>query len=540
MAQTSVAVARYPMRWLLVWGAIVALAASPWLITRRAPAARAPMPHAGAADWFYVVRLPEMPREEAELASAVAQVDGWLQALHDRGFVPMRLSEVQHRRAQGVALPPRTVVLLITPGYRRTYLALAPLFAQRGWPAGMVTDQQAIDQSDRHYVSQHDLSLMQQGGLWDVGLFQDGQMNASFQLTSPESQPKPSAWAWSQQAGRRALNREVSLRGLACLHAQLAWNASELLDRLLTEEPIKGQVYLTMRSTSPPRWEIAQDGIASQAEGLITVQAPRDARSSTIMWPSTIGCRDFQLELATTSLVGELWLLLRTDAWAQQSVRVGFAEQQILIEQEHDGRRERLATLAVPPLRHVPFRARLLLQGDRLQIDLDGQPLPACRLRAAPTSDHGIIKLMVYDKVRGAARLDTLRLLLTPLTNPDASSFGRNASRVAALPRPLASVVVGRSGFVRRLVYKNSQVVNHLVLDGKELVTDRRSHHELRTTNDDRGGGPATQSRGAEAPRQDDPRWRGSPAGRWSRREVPRDANRAAERRALHSSVEEA
>ena len=378
------------------------------------------------ADWFLMVRIPEVPREPWMAKLAQERFESWLAALAEHGFTPALLSEVQRRLAEGSGLPEKTVVMVFDPGYRGTYETLAPVLEKYQYPTVWLTDRAALRRGGRRYLSHHAVRVMKKSKLWEVGFYQ--RRSATFTLESYRATRAPRAHrtlSWHPDCGRMALNRGVGLRALNRLNVNLFWTPQELVNRLLAEAPIRGTAYLTAREIQGRTWGMAVEVSSGNEAPRFRLCTRPDARSATISWPSTLGPKNLQLELRLASLVGELWVFLCSDRQTGQNLRVGFRADAVVVEQDSQGQQRQLASFSWPEPRIDGFAATLHLGGRRLRVSVNGKALPELVVPEATESERAMVEIMVYDQVRGAACAESVSLVFTSL--PD--DLMRTASR---------------------------------------------------------------------------------------------------------------
>ena len=410
---------RYAIQWGLI--GVLAVAGIAWALwSSRPPAYHTEIPAISAeegAGWFLVIRIPEVPPNELDAAAARTQVAGWLAKLREAGFWPMRLSTVLSRLNRGESLPPRTVVLLFHPGYRHTYETLAPVFEEHRCPVVWLTDRKAVRHADRRYLSQHALRNLEASDLWDVGWYESSSDAKALRFELAQWTPArgwPRSFLLNLQAGHLALNRTNGTRSLVRLNVVPTWTAQDLVDRLLAEAPIDGPAYLTARLIGSRMWGIGLDADADASSPPFTVEAPLDSRAASVSWSGTLGTPDLLLNLNLVSRSGELWLLLRSDQRGQ-ALRIGFTDEAILIEQDHENRRTQLASVSTTSLLNSPMNAVVRLQDRSLELSINDEPVITLEDRLTPASPDGIVELVAYDKVRGAAAVDVAALVFQPL-----------------------------------------------------------------------------------------------------------------------------
>src|SRR5262249_15227164 len=157
---------------------------------------------------------PEVPSSTDEVDLIQRSFARRLDTLEREGFHPVLLSDVHRHLTQGAGLPSKPVVLVFDPGHRHTFDTLQPILKQRHCPAVWLTDEEALQNGDRRYISNHTARRMAQSNLWDVGIYQSGRGLVIHNLTA-------GAWTvngdrhavWSPLAGTSGYNAADRLRG---------------------------------------------------------------------------------------------------------------------------------------------------------------------------------------------------------------------------------------------------------------------------------------------------------------------------------------
>lgn len=412
----------YGFQWLVVVVMVAGLVWiwSPWRQQRSWPYPPHLAPGEGV-EWFLTIRIPEVPNDEGETAAAKVQVASWLDGLQQAGFQPMLLSTVLSRLERGLKLPKKTLVVLFHSGYRHTYETLAPIFEQRQCPAVWLTDWRALQQADRRYLSRHALNQLKRSGHWDVGWYR----------RPLDAQPDRLAVELVGTGGWRVTPRHVVLdlrmiqsalnqvgQGqplLTHLPARPPWSAQELVDRLLAEVPIDNTAHLTARRVGPRIWGLAVDAHATADRQPFALTVPMDTRATALSWACTSGHNDLVLDMNLLARFGDLWVLLRSNSFLGQGIRVGFTKDAILVEQDVGGVRTKLAETPWPAGAQDRLMATIILHHDHLAISVNDQPVLAVGSLAPPADRHGVVELVLSDKIRGAAGIESASFVLVPL-----------------------------------------------------------------------------------------------------------------------------
>lgn len=407
-------------RYLRQWAASLALLASAALVYslyRRAGAPDVRRQYAGgSADWFLILRMPEVPFTAPQASAVRYRFGQWLDALSDSGFKPIFLSQARRSLLRRARLPEKAVVLLFEPGYRQTYEALSPMLERLRFPASWITDAGALERLDQRYLSLHAVRRMRDSGLWEIGSFRSS--SATFTLDAfwgSEGGPA-TALAWRGETGRHALNRASGLGSLDRLNVNVAWTGRQFIERLRAEIPVQGASYLGTTRILGRWWGVAIATASVQTPPLFDLQALPDGRSAYVGWHGTSGLDDFRLELRALSVVGELGLHLRYDHESDSGIKVRFSPGAVLVERSRgEGRGDLLANISWSTRPGGSLDCSLELDGPRLRLFLPAARPYAINLPPDPgNAGRGVVALMVYGNIRGTARAKSVGLLVTP------------------------------------------------------------------------------------------------------------------------------
>ena len=385
-----------------------------------------PRPYAGpgkpGVDYFMVIRVPELPKDDVGIAGQTERVADWLDSTIASGFKPILLSDALARLKHGEPLPEKSLVFAFTHSYRPTVDTIKPLFESRGAPALWLSNRIGLETSDERFVSPHEWKLMRRSRQWDLGTY--GGSSRTFVLDGRGAERPLS---WDPDSGRFALNRASEMPKLRFLSVQLSWTGRQLLDRLYSELPLRERTRLT--AVQMLKWQLGTPVYDAQSPGSFTVSAPPRRRSGAVRWLGAEWAPDGAMQVSAKELIGELWVGLRTLPDGS-SLRVGFTEDRWVVELSFEGRDKRL--LAVP-WRYKKKRAidaAIVWRGERLVVRTEGQS----RELAVPRSAgwRGPMELVVYHKIRGVARAKEIAALLVPL--PERESRPVRSSSAAGSP----------------------------------------------------------------------------------------------------------
>ncbi len=400
--------------WTVFW--LLAIGSGIWLwlsFFRPTPITDGPRAAISAGyDWFLVLHMPEVPKDPAKAAASQAMYRGWLDALAKEGYQPMLLSDVEKRLQDGVGLPNRAIVLAFEPAYFHTYDVLAPIFVQYRFPALWVSDHTALLRGDRHFIHQRQAKMMIHSGFWDMAYTGDGFWRKASDANAMVINETRNA-EWVPDTGNKALNWATSLPQLNRLNVSSKWTPEELLMRLEMELPLEGTVRLGVRRMLHRLWGVVMT--SPQKNSVFTIQPGLGATSANIYWLGTRGVQDYSISVDIPSYFGEVSLGLRSDRKNSEGLAVGFTRHRVFIDQTIQGVRRRLA-VAPRTSNTQSIKAKIVLVGSDLSVSLNGAKSLSVSLTSVPPSSQGLVRLQVFDRVRGAARADFVNLSLTSLS----------------------------------------------------------------------------------------------------------------------------
>ncbi len=382
------------------------------LLRDTAPEAAPPIPLATTVNWFQVIKLPEAPYTTKEVQFYQRRLSSWLDALKHEGYQVKRLSDVYETLRQGHRLAPKTIVLLFDPAYRHTYEAASSILSRTKTPA-VWTIPANFQQGDRRFLSNYSLYWMKRSKYWDVGAYHDKSLallNSQTPMTFGDS-INP---AWDETTWGQSLNDSVSFQGLKRLYAKINWDSQEFVNRLLSEIPPQGTSELTVRQAGDRLLGIV-DSRPSSVNPPFALKAPEDKRAGYVAWTGTKGITDYLLQLDYVPTSGEFWLMLRSDKEKGESIRIGLTEDKVLVEIESNHERKPRASFdwTMNRARHTTMELRL--EGTKMYLTLQGQDLGTIS-NLPLASSKSIVELMTYEKIRGTATADAIRLIFTPHT----------------------------------------------------------------------------------------------------------------------------
>jgi hypothetical protein len=417
-AQEPVQPDDYTRAWLVSALLVVAGWGSYTYVVRQTTLSQPPaiVAHGEAASWYLMLRMPEMTTQyESGLETMKVRFEEWIIGLKSAGYQPMLLSEVLQRRRLGRALPANAIVLVFNPGYRRTYEIVSPILARHGWPAVWLTDQNAITNGDRRYITYHTSRKMRRSGLWDVGFMRpDGRGVLRSQTSEVVYLGEDGKSAWATTAGAVALNDGPEARGLKFLTVTSNWLAPELVNRVTAERPIRRPMTLTKAIVEGREWGVSAPW-SSQQDKVFALETPLHKRGSKLYWLGTKGLTQYAVKIQAGPIHGELALHLGTDPFTGQGTHVVFTQGLIVGQDAIDGEMWPLFSQPVPAswkARHID--AEIVMRHRVMTLRLNGQDVLSRDITGTPSAS-GILELYVADKVFGAARAENIRMTITPL-----------------------------------------------------------------------------------------------------------------------------
>lgn len=371
------------------------------------------------SDWYMVLRMPEIPSAVTDVEATQSTFRARLDALKREGFHPVLLSHIYRHLKKGAGLPSKPVVLVFDPGHRHTFDMLSPVLKQMKVPAVWMTDGEALDHGDRRYVSRHATKQLVRSGLWDVGFYNE---KGAVEIQNADE----GVWTlagdrndvWAPSAGVFAYNPASQIQHLNRLNVNSTWSRDELVDRVMAEIPVRAPIRLAVRSIRNHLWGVPEP-LSSPAKPF-TLESDLEKRSTTVAWLGAEGVQDASIQIRAQHIVGELWVLMRSDENQGESIRIGFAKGMAMVDQEENHQVRRLAATGLSEAGSV--NATIRLQGTQLLLTMNGRPVVTLTSLKPARSKHGVVRLSVYDKLRGTARADQIDATLTPLSMDAPSS----------------------------------------------------------------------------------------------------------------------
>lgn len=412
----------YTLHWIVLLVAC-GLAVVPHQLHWRAPTPFR-MPAAPAAEprvqGLFIIHMPEITTQhESGVGTMKERVASWIEALKAEGFHPMLLSEALALLESGRGVPPKTVVTVFDPGYRHTYEVIAPIFAKLQWPAVWLSDETAMQRSDRRYITFHTAHQMQNSGLWDVG-FQKG--DGRIQLHSRGGERRmlgdASRGAWSALAGAFGYNAGPWTHDLNMLTVNSAWLAPELVNRLRVEmPPLTGRMALGKGTIQGREWGLSYGDIGPDAvPPAFDMKAPLNRRGSRLFFLGTKGIDDFRLHVECQQLIGEFWVQLRVDDVTGYAINIIYTDHAVFVVQQVQNAKTRLFFGAHSvPASGRSFIEDVTVHGTDLDIAFNNSSPVHVGGLEPPTPGHGILQLYIADKLHGTARADGVQAEFMPL-----------------------------------------------------------------------------------------------------------------------------
>lgn len=407
----------YGRAWLILFLGALMLGAYYWQSTVIPSRTVPPLPPASTetVDWFMLLRMPAVTAQyESGIDTMRVRYGEWLEGLQRAGFQPMRLSEVYARLKEGRGVPPKTVVLLFDPGFRRTFNIVAPILAKHEWPAVWITPAAEMDRGHREYLTYHKTAEMIRSGWWDVGILES---RGHFVLKTNDQEPidfgNDQNLPWARTAGGIALNRGPVFGSMNRLNVLSDWTTQDLVNRLRVEVPVNSASYLTLAPVQNLNWGVTTEKDSSDDKHF-DLAVPLWRRGVPIAWFGTKTHGNFDLETDAEDLIGHLAFRLRWNEVDESGLVVTATKREWTIQQQSPSGSIVLKRL----FRHSTggFKMMIHLTDQTLVFSADGQP-PETVLLPSPQASGtgGPVQIYLYDALKGSARVDDLRILFTPL-----------------------------------------------------------------------------------------------------------------------------
>lgn len=389
--------------WMVTFGLMLIFAT--WYACRYLLPGEPPLAGAGrpGTDWFFVVRVPEVPKDDTGIEAHRKRLASWLDESRAAGFRPMLMSEVVTRLRDGFPLPEKAVVFAFTHSFRPTVEALRPVFEERGATALWIADGEWLRDSDQHLVSPHEWRLMRRSRQWDLATH--GAATRTFTLDGAGAH----ALTFADDSGRWGLNRGSELPNLRYLGAQRSWTGRQLVDRLQSEVPIQSATRLT--AVRMFQWQLGVPVYDAATPPSFALSSPPWRRSGAVRWLGAEAAEDAALRLKTEELIGELWVGLRMQPDGS-GVKVGFTEDRWVVDLTVDGRDRRLCAVSWPRAKKRAFEAVIVWRGEELTVRAGGVSRKVKVARAKRW--RGPLDMITYHKIRGVAVARGLTVLLVP------------------------------------------------------------------------------------------------------------------------------
>ena len=406
---------KFGRQWLILLSGILILAGLAWYADR-VPQRAAPVIPPAQANWFLMLRMPAVTAQyESGIDTMRVRYGEWMDSLSQAGFKPLLMSDVMRRLRAGQGVPPRTVVLVFDPGFRRTYSIVGPILAQHGWPALWMTPEAEMDRGHREYVTYHQARQMTNSGWWDVGLVEKNGMVTLRSQNHPDQHiGTEQRKAWSAAAGGLALNEGSRFDSLERLNVISDWTAKDLVNRVRVEVPIESPMYLTLGQVQNLTWGITSSPESAE-EKHFDLATALHRRGTQVAWFGPRRHANFQIDAEAENLVGQLAFRLRWNELDETGIIVTVSNRDVLVESKGDAHTlqvRKLTRSGAGP--HRPMKLMLALQGQTLAIGIDGRPPVMLDLPPKTPVRGGLTQLYLYDVLKGSARLDSMKLLYSP------------------------------------------------------------------------------------------------------------------------------
>ncbi len=397
------------------WLFTIALVASGWIVYTRVTkpvviTPIAPLASEAQANWYFILRMPAVTSQfESGIETMRVRYGEWLDALTAAGYRPILFSELHRLNEAGIGVPPKSVILMFDPGFRRTYHIVSPILEKHQWSAVWMSDLSAMNQRHREYITFHTARQMVESGGWDVGLkrgdgtyvFNVGQ-DENFQLGQRR------VGTWAAMSGGFAFNNRTALNSLNCLNVNGDWLSKDLVNRLDAEIPVEGPVYFSLGEVQNLVW-----GRTQQEPVVFNLAAEPQQRSAIVSWLGTRGLDNCKLRIKGKSLAGTLSLRLRWDEVSASGVQISISKAKLTVQEWKNGE----SRLVYKVNRSEPneFSALMLLVGDRLAISVDGGVGTTIPTPISNGTGKGVAQVYLHDGVLGAAHVNDVQINFEPL-----------------------------------------------------------------------------------------------------------------------------
>lgn len=397
--------------WLLTF----ALVAAGWLLYGRLtrPATITPFPKAPldlGVNHYFILRMPPITSQyESGIETMRLRYGAWLEALTAAGYRPLLFSELYRLTADQAGVPPKSVVLMFDPGFRRTYHIVSPILERHRWSAVWMSDLAAMKARHREHISFHTARRMVRSGLWDVGLKKtDGTYRFDIGQEENFNLGNRTHGTWAAISGGLGLNQTGALFALNCLNVNSDWLPTDLVNRLNAELPVEGPVYFSLGGVQNLTW-----GLTQKEPATFNLAAEPQQRSAIVSWLGTKGLDNAKFRLKGKGLAGTLSLRLRWDEISGSGLQISVAHNKLVVQEWKNGE-SRLVYKVSRPM-EPNFRVLAMLVGDRLALSMDGGATAAIPTPLWPGSGKGVTQVYLQDGVMGAARVRDIEIFFEPL-----------------------------------------------------------------------------------------------------------------------------
>ncbi len=397
------------------WAVTLVLILGGWFtylhMTRPAPVPQMPAASIDAkADHYLILRMPAITSQyESGIETMRVRYGEWLKALTAAGFRPLLFSELRRLNADGAPVPPKSVVLMFDPGFRRTYNIVAPILRENQWNAVWMSDENAMKHRHREYITFHTARQMVSTGGWDVGLKRaDGTYVFDVGQEDKFILGQRRQGTWVSTSGGLALNSRNSFYALNSLSVNADWLPQDLVNRLEAELPVQGPVYFTLGEVQNLTW-----GMTSATPESFNLAAEPQQRSAIVSWLGTRGLDNARIRIKGKDLAGTLSMRLRWDEITSSGIQISMTNGKVTAQEWRNG--ESRAIFKVNRNSSDVFIVNALLVGDHLAVSVDGGPTTSIPTPIAAGNGNGVAQVYLQDGVLGAARVNDVQIFFTPL-----------------------------------------------------------------------------------------------------------------------------
>jgi len=218
---------------------------------------------------------------------------------------------------------------------------------------------------------------------------------------------------WKSDAGRFALNRGIPVDSFDRLNVNANGRKKILCIGCWWSVLFKDRLCLSLQVIQSRSWGIGLD-IGAVRDTRFTLRAPTDKRSGSLYWLGTPA-----LTMCTCEWRSNLWwvnaILLRSDQAAGDDVSILFSKGKWRSSKTEIQRRSLWPACLVRTSSPIPLSPPFWPSWDGNWLWRQRHPLVALESLSEPTSNKGMIRLVVQDSLKGVGEARSVRIVCTPL-----------------------------------------------------------------------------------------------------------------------------